>query len=257
MNTTESPFHLHGQTALITGGGSGIGLAIARDFVAHGARVVLVGRREAELGQAVAELGSGSAFALPADITQTEHADALVRQAEELADAPVTTLINNAGKHLKRPTVDVPEADFLDVFNVHVTAALALSRSVARRRLDQGGGHVLFIASMASLIGLPQVSAYAAAKSALLGLVRSLAAEWSPRGIRVNAIAPGWIETPMLAQAMAADPARQAKVIGRTPLGRFGTTEDVAHAAVYLSSPAARFVTGSCLVVDGGASIGF
>jgi len=154
--------------------------------------------------------------------------------------------------------VDVAEADFLDVLNVHVTAAHALSRHVARRLLERDdGGHILLIASMASLIGLPQVSAYAAAKSALLGLTRSLAAEWSPRGVRVNAIAPGWIETPMLAQAMTADPARRDKVLARTPLGRFGATDDIAHAAVYLSSPAARFVTGACLAVDGGASIGF
>jgi gluconate 5-dehydrogenase len=112
------------------------------------------------------------------------------------------------------------------------------------------------MASMGSIMGLPQASAYSAAKSALLGLTRSLAAEWSPKGIRVNAIAPGWIETPMLKQAMAADPQRQAKVLGRTPLNCFGAPEDIAYASVYLSSPAARFVTGSCLVVDGGASIG-
>jgi NAD(P)-dependent dehydrogenase (short-subunit alcohol dehydrogenase family) len=251
----ESPFHLRGQVALITGGGTGIGLAIARAFVAHGARVVLVGRRVDELDQAVLSLGP-SACALPADITQTDRTAALVAEAEQIA-GPITTLVNNAGKHLKRPTVDVSEAEFLEVLNVHVTAAHALSRHVACRQLERGDGHILFIASMASLFGLPQVSAYAAAKSALLGLTRSLAAEWSPRGVRVNAIAPGWIETPMLVRAMASDPARRAKVIGRTPLGRFGTTDDIAHAAVYLSSPAARFVTGACLAVDGGASIGF
>src|SRR5690606_26477705 len=100
-------------------------------------------------------------------------------------------------------------------------------------------------------------SAFAAAKSALLGLTRSLAAEWSPRGVRVNAIAPGWTETPRLAQAMTAQPARRHKVLAPTPPRRFGATDDIAHAAVYLSSPAARFVTGACLAVDGGASIGF
>ena len=110
---------------------------------------------------------------------------------------------------------------------------------------------------MASLIGIPLVSAYSAAKSAHLGLVRTLAAEVSSKGVRVNAVAPGWIESDMMRTAMNGDAERRAKVLGRTPMARFGASEDIGWAATYLSSPAARFVTGVVLPVDGGASIGF
>ena len=123
--------------------------------------------------------------------------------------------------------------------------------------IARGSGSILFLASMASLFGIPQVVAYSAAKSAYVGMVRALATELSPHGVRVNAIAPGWIETEMTRKAMDGDPERKRKILSRTPMGRFGTAEDVGMAAVYLSSPAARFVTGVVLPVDGGASIGF
>ena len=123
--------------------------------------------------------------------------------------------------------------------------------------VERKHGTILFTASMASLIGIPLVVAYSAAKSAHLGMVRTLASELSPHGVRVNAIAPGWIETEMSRKAFAGDPARAQKVLGRTPANRFGVPSDVGWAAVYLASPAARFVTGVVLPVDGGVSIGF
>ena len=123
--------------------------------------------------------------------------------------------------------------------------------------LERGHGSILFTASMASLMGIPLVVAYSAAKAAHLGMVRALAAEVSGRGVRVNAIAPGWIDSAMSRQALDNDPARKAKIIGRTPMGTLGDPEDVGWAAVYLCSPAAKFVTGTVLPVDGGASIGF
>jgi gluconate 5-dehydrogenase len=123
--------------------------------------------------------------------------------------------------------------------------------------LERKSGSILFIASMTSLIGLPQVVAYSAAKSAYLGMVRSLAVELSPNGIRVNCIAPGWIESAMLQQALGNDRARHDRILARTPLGRFGEPQDIGNAAVFLSSEAAKFVTGVVLPVDGGASIGF
>jgi gluconate 5-dehydrogenase len=118
-------------------------------------------------------------------------------------------------------------------------------------------GSILFVASMASLFGIPNVFAYSAAKSAYMGMVRALATEVSPTGVRVNAIAPGWIETDMSRRAMDGDPARKRRILARTPLGRFGEPDDVGAAAVYLCSPAAKFVTGAVLPVDGGVSIGF
>jgi len=123
--------------------------------------------------------------------------------------------------------------------------------------MERGHGNILFTASMASLFGIPYVVAYSAAKSAYLGLVRTLATEVSSHGVRVNAIAPGWIETPLFGRTVAGDPERSRRILQRTPMGRFGDPEDVGWAAVYLSSPAARFITGTVLTVDGGVSIGF
>jgi NAD(P)-dependent dehydrogenase (short-subunit alcohol dehydrogenase family) len=251
----KSAFDLNGQTALITGGGTGLGLGMARCLVAAGAKVVLVGRRQAELDKASATLGK-NAFALAGDVTRLESAPSLVEQAEKLA-GPLTILVNNAGVHLKKPATETTDAEFANVIQTHLFGAFALTREAGRRMIERRNGSVLFIASMASLLGLSRVVAYAAAKSAYLGLVRTLATEWGPHGVRVNAIAPGWIASAMLDQAMSGDPARKAKVLGRTPLARFGDPDDIGWTAVYLASPAAKFVTGVVLPVDGGAAIGF
>lgn len=251
----SNAFDLSGQTALITGGGTGLGLGIARCFVTAGATVVLVGRREAELKKACAELGP-RAVALPGDVTQLDAMPALLDAAEKLA-GPVTILVNNAGVHLKKDAVDTTDAEFARVMQTHVSGAFALTREAGRRMLQRRAGSVIFIASMASLFGIPKVMAYSAAKTAMLGLVRALATEWGADGVRVNAIAPGWIHSDMLEKAMAGDPARKARVLGRTPLGTFGAAEDIGWAAVYLCSPAGKFVTGTVLPVDGGAAIGF
>lgn len=256
MNKTKinSAFDLTGQTALITGGGTGLGLGMARCFVAAGAKVVLVGRRQEELRKACAALGA-NAFALPGDVTKLETVSALVGQAEKLA-GPLTILVNNAGVHLKKPAAQTSDAEFATVLQTHVFGAFALTREVGCRMVQRRAGCVLFTASMATLIGMPLIVAYSAAKSAYGGIVRSLAAEWGAAGLRVNAIAPGWIESDMLDQALSGDPARKAKILGRTPLGKFGEPDDIGLAAVYLCSPAAKFVTGVVLPVDGGAAIG-
>jgi gluconate 5-dehydrogenase len=251
----NSAFDLNGQTALITGGGTGLGLGMARCLVAAGAKVVLVGRRKSELDKAVVVLGK-KAFALVGDVTRLESIPALVEQAEKLA-GPVTILVNNAGVHLKKLATETSDAEFASVLQTHVFGAFALTRETGRRMIERRSGCVLFTASMVSLMGIPQVVAYSAAKSAYLGFVRALATEWGPHGVRVNAIAPGWVASDMLDQALDRDPARKAKIIGRTPLARFGEPDDIGWAAVYLSSPAARFVTGVVLPVDGGAAIGF
>lgn len=254
-STLKSAFDLTGQTALITGGGTGLGLGMARCFMAAGARVVLVGRRQNELHKACAALGK-SAFALAGDVTNLEAAPALVDRAEKLA-GPLAILVNNAGVHLKKAAVDTTDAEFAGVLQTHLFGAFALTREAGRRMVERKSGCVLFTASMASFLGLPLVVAYTAAKTAYVGVVRALASEWGPHNVRVNAIAPGWIASDMLDQAMSGDPARKAKVLGRTPLARFGDPDDIGWAAVYLASPAAKFVTGVVLPVDGGAAIGF
>ncbi len=251
----EQAFDLNGRTALITGGATGLGYAMAQALSACGARVVICGRREEELERAIAGLGSNASFRVH-DVTQIQKADAFISELEETF-GPLDILINNAGKHLKKPAVEINDAEFQGVLDVHLKAGFALSQAAARRMLPRSRGSILFIASMASIFGFPLVAAYTAAKSALSGLVRELAVEWSPSGVRVNAIAPGWIESEMMNAAMRGDPKRKEKILTRTAMGTFGQPEDVGWAAAYLCSPAAKFVTGTCLVVDGGVSIGF
>lgn len=253
--SAASAFNLEGQTALITGGGTGLGFGMARCLAAAGARVVLVGRRKAELEKACSALGK-KAFALPGDVTRLETAPALVEQAEKLA-GPLTILVNNAGVHLKKEAVHTSDDEFARVLQTHVFGAFALTREVGRKMVGRRSGCVLFTASMASFMGLPLIVAYAAAKSAYLGIVRSLATEWGPHGVRVNAIAPGWIASDMLEKALGGDTARRKKILDRTPMARFGEPDDIGWAAVYLCSPAAKFVTGVVLPVDGGAVEGF
>jgi NAD(P)-dependent dehydrogenase (short-subunit alcohol dehydrogenase family) len=252
----EQAFSLLGETALVTGGGSGIGFAIARCLAAAGARVVLAGRREAELEKGAAIIGARATW-LAWDVTEFDRADDLIRAAEKAAGSPVSLLMNNAGVHLKKAAVDTSMVEFQAVLQTHVLAAHSLTRAVLPGMVTRGHGNILFTASMASLFGIPLVVAYAAAKTAQLGMVRTLAAELTNSGVRINAIAPGWIETEMSRKAMEGDPTRKQKILSRTPLGRFGTPDDIGWAAVYLCSPAAKFITGAVLPVDGGASIGF
>ena len=254
-NANPDPFMLEGQVALITGGGTGIGLGCARAFVARGAKVVIAGRREEVLRQAVGELGRPASYRVH-DVTDFDGAEPLVNWVEE-QHGNLTALINNAGQTVKKPTVELTEEEMLGVFDVHVRGAFSLSKHAAVSMMKASGGSILFIASMASLFGIPRITAYAAAKSAHLGMVRTMATEWSPHGVRVNAIAPGWIVTDMVKETVLKDPERMEKVLGRTPMNQFGEPEDIGWAAAFLASPAARFITGVCLPVDGGAAIGF
>jgi gluconate 5-dehydrogenase len=249
-------FSLAGQTALITGGATGIGFGIASCMVRAGARVVLVGRRPAELSEACRQLGAPASF-VAQDITRLHEMDALVRKAETALDGPVSILVNNAGIHLKKFAVDTTPQDFQSVLDTHVLAPHALTRAIVPGMTARGAGAVLFISSMAAFMGVPQVIAYAAAKSAFFGMVSTLSAELSEKGVRVNAIAPGWIFSEMSQKALDNDPARKARVLGRIQMKRMGSPEDIGCAAVYLCSPAAAYVTGVTLPVDGGAVVGF
>lgn len=174
-----------------------------------------------------------------------------------IPQAPISILVNNAGIHIKKPAIETTSEEFQSVLTTHVCAAHALNRAVLPGMLARRHGSILLTASMASFLGVPLVLAYTAAKSAYVGMTRGLAAEVSAQGVRVNAIAPGWIESPMLRKALSGDEERSQKILSRTPSGRFGEAADIGWAAVYLCSPAAKFVTGVILPVDGGASIGF
>src|SRR5689334_18558327 len=248
-------FSLAGETALVTGGGTGLGLGIARCFVRAGARVVLVGRRADVLKKAALELGEAAAWE-PHDILKLSEAEQLIDRISKRV-GPVSVLVNNAGIHVKKSAIDLTPEEFHSVLQTHLVAAFAITRAALPAMIERRHGSILFNASMASLIGLPLVTAYSAAKAGYLGLVRSLATEVSPHNVRVNAVAPGWIESDMMRSAFNGDPSRAAKVLGRTPMNRFGEPEDIGWAATYLCSPAAKFVTGAVLSVDGGASSGF
>ena len=252
---SADPFSLTGQLGLITGGGTGLGIGIARAFVAQGARVVITGRREKLLADAVAQLGPLADYRVH-DVTQYDTSEQLIESIEE-QHGRLTDLVNNAGNQINRKAEDLTEEELEQVLDVHLIGAFSLSRHAARRMMERGRGSILFIASMASLFGIPNISAYAAAKTAQLGLVRTLATEWSGRGVRINAIAPGWILTAMSRTAFENNPDRKAKVLGRTPMQQLGDPEDIGWTAAFLASPAAKFITGTCIPVDGGASIGF
>lgn len=253
-------FGLQGHHALVTGGGSGLGLGIARCFVEAGARVTLAGTNGDKLARAAAELGADTGH-LAFDVTRTDEAEPYAARVRETF-GPVSILVNNAGNTVKNPIPDMKPADFASVLNVHVNGAYALSRAFLSQLAEGGGagagtGSILFTASMSSFLGIPNVIGYSAAKAAHVGMVRAMATELAPAGVRVNGVAPGWIDTAMFRDATSRDPARKAKIEGRIPMKRFGSEADVGWAMTYLASRAAGYVTGHIVVVDGGALHGF
>ena len=247
-------FRLDNEIALITGGAGGIGLAVARCMAEAGARVVLSDIAEGALDRAVASLGD-TATGYVYDVGKCDGADQLVQRIDREV-GHVSILVNNAGNQVIKPALELSDEEFKSVHDVHVMGSFALSRAVAPSMIDNKKGSILFISSVSALLGLPKVIAYSASKTAMLGMVRGLTSEWSPHGVRINAIIPGWTETEILKKLFREAPERREKVLNRTPLGCFGAPEDIGYAAVYLSSKAGRFVTGSVLVVDGGVSIG-
>jgi NAD(P)-dependent dehydrogenase (short-subunit alcohol dehydrogenase family) len=250
-----SVFSLAGRVALITGGGTGIGLEIARCMVHAGATVIITGRRESVLQDSAADLGQGAHF-LVNDVTDLSSIEGLVEQIEATY-GPLDILVNNAGINMKKPALEVTDEDFSRIIHTNLNAVFALTRAAAKRMVARRSGTILMISSMAAYYGIDRVVAYAASKSAVEGMVKVLASEFSVHGVRVNAIAPGFIETEMSRTAMNSDPERRDRAMRRTPMGKFGRPEDIGHAAVFLSSEAARYITGVSLPVDGGNSIGF
>jgi gluconate 5-dehydrogenase len=248
-------FNLTGKLVLVTGGGSGLGLSMACTFVRYGAKVIIAGRRENVLREAAEKLGPQVSF-ITTDLSALENIPALVERIEQ-EYGPLDVLVNNAGIHLKKDALDVSDAEFENVVRTNQSAVFALSREVARKMIPRKKGSIVMVSSMASRYGIPKVIAYTAAKSAIEGMTRAMAVEWSPAGVRINCIAPGFIETEMSAKALNNDTERKSKVLSRTPMQRLGKPEDVGLAAVFLASDAAGFITGASLAVDGGNSIGF
>lgn len=245
----------HTKVALVTGGGSGLGLATAKKFTEAGILTIIAGRDKAKLEAARETLGE-LGHARVCDLNDLKNIPAFVQ--ELINDfGKIDILVNNAGINMKKEFTEVSDEDFLAVMNTNVTAVFVLSREVVKNMLPRNTGCIINISSMAAQYGIPKVIAYSASKTAIDGMTRAMAVELSPKGIRVNAIAPGFIYSAMTAKALDSDPERKAKVFGRTPMGHMGQPEDIGNAALYLASDAAKYVTGVVLPVDGGNSIGF
>jgi NAD(P)-dependent dehydrogenase (short-subunit alcohol dehydrogenase family) len=246
---------IHPKIAVVTGGASGLGLAIAKGFTTRRIPTLIIGRDAEKLEKARGKLG---ALCMPYrfDLTQLDRLPEMVTDIETQY-GPIDTLVNNAGIHLKKPMLEVSDEEFQRIITTNLTAVFSLSREVAKAMVVRKSGNILLISSMAAQYGIPLVIAYTAAKSAIEGMTKAMAVELSPQGIRVNCIAPGFITTAMSSGAMDDDPERKRKVLSRTPLGKFGCTEDVANAACFLVSDEAKFITGTVLRVDGGNAVGF
>jgi len=247
MNTTK--------IAIVTGGGSGLGFAIAQQFVQHNISTIIIGRNAEKLHASKSVLGN-LCFAMPCDLSHLQSIPSLVQTIIDQF-GKIDILVNNAGINMKKDFTEVTDEEFQRILTTNVTAVFAMSREVVKHMLKVESGCIINISSMAAQYGLPKVIAYSASKAAIDGMTRAMAVELSPKGIRVNAIAPGFIYSEMTEQALNNDPERKAKVFGRTPMGTMGQPEDIGQAALFLASDAAKFVTGVVLPVDGGNSIGF
>ncbi|MEJ6388756.1 2-dehydro-3-deoxy-D-gluconate 5-dehydrogenase KduD [Gymnodinialimonas ulvae] len=236
-----SPFSLAGQTALITGANTGIGQAIARAMGRAGAHVICAGRSSCD--ETVGQIASAEALHL-------DFANPMAAQGV-FADRQVDILVNNAGIIRRDDSVDFTESDWDDVMDVNLKAAFFTCQAFAKAALPRGAGKIVNIASLLSFQGGIRVPSYTASKHGLAGLTKILCNEWAAKGINVNAIAPGYIETNNT-QALRADPERNKAILDRIPAGRWGKADDIAETAVFLASPAANYIHGAVLNVDGG-----
>jgi NAD(P)-dependent dehydrogenase (short-subunit alcohol dehydrogenase family) len=244
-----------GKVAIVTGGGSGLGFAIAQKFTENGITTIIAGRDKEKLDKAKEQLGE-LCYAMPCDVSDLKIVPAFVQNVL-LQFGQIDILVNNAGINMKKEFTEVTDEEFQNILTTNVTAVFTMSREVVKHMLTKNAGCIINISSMAAQYGLPKVIAYSASKTAIDGMTRAMAVELSPKGIRVNAIAPGFIYSAMTEKALNSDPERKAKVFGRTPMGHMGQPEDIGNAALYLASDAAKYVTGVVLPVDGGNSIGF
>jgi NAD(P)-dependent dehydrogenase (short-subunit alcohol dehydrogenase family) len=243
------------KIAIVTGGGSGIGLAIAQKLVQQNIRTIIVGRDMKKLALAQSTLGD-LCIPVACDLSNLSAIPALVQKVVD-EHGHIDILVNNAGINHKKEFTEVTDEEFLKIIQTNVMAVFSISREVVKNMISNGGGSIINISSMAAQYGIPKVIAYTASKSAIEGMTRAMAVELSPKGVRVNCIAPGFIATDMSAKALNDDKERKQKALSRTPMGVLGEPSDIGDAAAFLASDAARSITGVILPVDGGNSVGF
>lgn len=245
-------FDLSGRTAVVIGGTSGIGRAIARGLAEAGADVVPSSRRPEQVKEAAAEIRSLGRRSLEA-VSDVGDRASLHRLLNECVEefGKVDILVNSAGKTKRKPTIDVADEEWADILDTNVTGTLRACQIFGRHMLERNYGRIVNIASLTSFVALYEVAAYSASKAAVAMLTKSLAIEWAVRGVNVNAIAPGVFRT-ALNEKLLDGTERGREFLLRTPMKRFGKVEELAGAAVFLASEAASFITGEILVVDGG-----
>ena len=245
-------FSLEGKVAVVTGGTSGIGRALSLGLADAGADVIATARRQQQVDDTAAEIEKRGRKTLRVASDVGDRVTLEKLQAAVLEKfGKVDILVNCAGIIKRTPTLDLPEEEWTNILNTNLTGTLRACQVFGRAMLERGYGRIVNIASLNSFVALSEVAAYAASKAGVASLTRSLAVEWSKKGVTVNAVAPGVFRTDLNAQLLDSTP-RGQELLMRTPMGRFGKTEELVGAVVYLASDSASFVTGQILVVDGG-----